>query len=154
MYRKSITVDFTLLGTCGRGGTAYRYGALYAEPYPPDTLYSICTGLLRFIKERRPKINIFNDPQYAGFQKTLDAEMKRLRSMGVGVKKRQAEPIFIQEDNILWERDAWVNRIHTHYLTPCSFFVVSTLHFVAEKSTAVFVFLSLKSSMMRMDLSV
>ena len=58
------------------------------EPYPPDTLYGVCTGLLRYIRERRPEINIFKDPQYAGFQRTLDAEMKRLRSMGLGVKKR------------------------------------------------------------------
>ena len=30
--------------------------------------------------------------------------MKRLRSSGLGVKKRQAEPITIEEENILWEK--------------------------------------------------
>ena len=74
------------------------------EPYPPDTLYSICAGLLRYAWERRPEINIFKDHQYAGFQKTLDGEMKRLRSLGLGVKKRQADPITIQKENDLWEK--------------------------------------------------
>ena len=48
------------------------------EPYPPDTLYGICAGLLRYIRERRPEINIFKDPQFDGFQRTLDGEMKCL----------------------------------------------------------------------------
>jgi hypothetical protein len=74
------------------------------EPYPPDRLYIICAGLLRYIRERRPDINIFKDHQYAGFQKTLDGEMKRLCSSGLGVKKRQAEPITVQEENDLWEK--------------------------------------------------
>ena len=43
--------------------------------YPPDTLYSICSGL-----QRRPEINICKSPTFAGFQKTLDGEMKRSRS--------------------------------------------------------------------------
>ena len=69
-----------------------------------DTIYSICACLLRYIRERRPEINIFKDHQYAGFQKTLDVEMKRLRSLGLDVKKRQVEPITIQEENNLWEK--------------------------------------------------
>ena len=74
------------------------------EPYPPNTLYSICAGLLRYFRECQPEINIFKDHQFAEFQKTLDGEMKRLRSLGMGVKKRQAEPITVQEENDLREK--------------------------------------------------
>ena len=74
------------------------------EPYPPDTLYGICAGLLRYIRERRPEINIFKDYQYTGFRKTLDGEMKRLRSAGIDVKKRQAEPISVEEEDTLWQK--------------------------------------------------
>ena len=74
------------------------------EPYPPDTIYGICSGLLRYIRERRSEINIFKDAQFAGFRRTLDAEMKRLRSAGLGVRKKQAEPISIQEEDLLWEK--------------------------------------------------
>ena len=56
--------------------------------YRTDTLYIICAGMLRYVRERRPEINIFKDHQYTGFQKTLDGKMKRLRSSGLGVTKR------------------------------------------------------------------
>ena len=49
-------------------------------------------------------INIFKDSNYANFQRTLDGEMKRLRALGLGIKKRQAEPITIEEENKLWEK--------------------------------------------------
>ena len=35
-----------------------------SDHYPPDTLYCICSGLLRFIRETRPEI-IFKDPTFA-----------------------------------------------------------------------------------------
>ena len=38
------------------------------EHYPPDTLHVICSGLQR---ETRPEINLFKDPAFAGFQRTL-----------------------------------------------------------------------------------
>ena len=71
------------------------------QTYPPNSLYSICCGLMRFIREVRPEINFFKDPQFAGLQTTLDSEMKRLRSQGVGVKRKRAEPISIEEEKIL-----------------------------------------------------
>ena len=67
--------------------------------YTPDTLYSICSGLLRYIRENRPEINIFKSSSFAGFQRTLDGEMKRLRSTGLGVKRKQTEPITNEEEN-------------------------------------------------------
>ena len=44
--------------------------------YPPDTLHVICSRLQRFIREIRPEINLFKDPTFAGFQRTLDGELK------------------------------------------------------------------------------
>ena len=59
------------------------------EHYPPDTLYVICNGLQRCVRETRPEINIFKDPAFAGFQRTLDSEMKQLCSLGLGVKRNR-----------------------------------------------------------------
>lgn len=73
------------------------------EPYPPNTLYSICCGLLRFVRESRPSINFMKDSEFAGFRRTLDGEMKRLRAAGHGAKCKQAEPLTISEENRLWE---------------------------------------------------
>ena len=72
--------------------------------YSPETLYQLSCGLLRVIRELRPHINILKDAEFAPFQKALDSEMKRLRSLGVGVKKKQAEPISLNEEQTLWDR--------------------------------------------------
>ena len=74
------------------------------EPYPPSTLYSIVCGLQRHIREVNPTISFFNNPELDDFKKILDGEMKRLRSLGLGVKKKQAEPITTEEENKLWEQ--------------------------------------------------
>ena len=66
-------------------------------------LYAISCGLLRYVRDRRPELNFFKDPIFQGFPKTLDSEMKRLTSFGVGVKRRQAEPISVEEEDLLWE---------------------------------------------------
>ena len=53
-------------------------------------------------------MNVFNDPillLFAGFQRTLDSEMKWLRVLGLGVKK-QAEPITIEEEKARFGRRA------------------------------------------------
>ena len=71
------------------------------ECYPPNTLYGICCGLLRYVRETRPAINFWKDGDFAGFRKTLDGEMKRLRSLGFGVKTKIAEPLSIKEENQL-----------------------------------------------------
>ncbi len=34
----------------------------------------------------------------------MDGEMKRLRALGLGVKVRRAEPISVQEENMLWKK--------------------------------------------------
>ena len=74
------------------------------EPYPPQTLYQICCGLQRYVRELHPDFNFMKDLHLAGFQRTLDGEMKRLRSVGLGAKRRQAEPIQVSEENVLWEK--------------------------------------------------
>ena len=70
-------------------------------PYPPNTLYSMCCGL---IMTSILKKTSSSSPEFAGFRKSLDGEMKRLRQSGLGVTKKQAEPITSQEENSLWEK--------------------------------------------------
>ncbi len=73
------------------------------KPYPPSTLYQIFCGLSRHIRETRPGINIFIESCCDGFRKTLDGQMKRLRSLGHGVVVRQAEPVTTEEEEKLWQ---------------------------------------------------
>ena len=62
--------------------------------YPPNTLLHICTGIIRYLRNNgHPSMKIFKDEIFAEFRVTLDAEMKRLTAIGLGSKKRQAEPL-------------------------------------------------------------
>ena len=70
--------------------------------YPPNTLYHICAGIQRSLRDSGLILDIFKDPQYSLFQNSLDGEMKRLQSSGLGTKKRQAEVISVNEEEKLW----------------------------------------------------
>ena len=49
----------------------------------------------------QPSIDFFSDSDFIDFKASLDAEMKRLQSEGIGSSKRQAE-ILTQE--LLWQK--------------------------------------------------
>ena len=67
--------------------------------YPPNTLYQLCCGLQRHMRENdRPDLNVFTDPAFKHFQDCLDAEMKRLTGMGVGSKVKEAQAFSEQEE--------------------------------------------------------
>ena len=62
----------------------------------------VCCGIQRYVQNLKPELNFFKHPQFTGFQHTLDAEMKWLRSTGLGVKKHnKAEPISVADENSL-----------------------------------------------------
>ena len=50
------------------------------------------------------EIDFFKDPEFCSFRVSLDAEMKRLQSKGVGSVHKQAEPFTMEEEELLWER--------------------------------------------------
>ena len=73
------------------------------DEFPPNYLHHIVCGIQRYLRMNgQPAINFFNDPAFALFKMNLDAEMKRLQKKGLGSKKRQAEPISIEEEEKLW----------------------------------------------------
>ena len=74
------------------------------DPYPPNTLYHIVMGLVRHLRWSGRNIDVLKDKEFANFRASLDAEMKRLQSTGLGSTKRQAEVISVQEEDILWQQ--------------------------------------------------
>lgn len=48
-------------------------------------------------------IDFFKDREFVGFRQSLDAEMKRLQSKGIGSEHKQAEPFTIEEEEMLWQ---------------------------------------------------
>ena len=76
----------------------------HRKVYPPNTLHHICCGIMKYVGQNgQPDIDFFKDPVFGEFKSSLDAEMKRLQSKGVGSKKRQAEPLTEDEEEKLWE---------------------------------------------------
>ena len=51
----------------------------------------------------RNNIDIFKDSEFADFRVCLDAEMKRLQKAGLGSKTRKAEPLTVEEEELLWK---------------------------------------------------
>ena len=73
--------------------------------YPANTLHHICCGLMRHLRQSgQPEIDFFKDLAFSEFRLSLDAEMKRLQSEGIGSKRKQAEILSEAEENLLWER--------------------------------------------------
>ena len=70
--------------------------------YPPNSLYQIASGILQHVRIYAPSINFFTQPQYHSFKRVLDSEMERLKSKGIGVVVKRAEPIDKREEEILW----------------------------------------------------
>ena len=76
-----------------------------ASEFPPNTLYHICCGLQHYLRwNSKPYIDFSNDKAFADFKSSLDAEMKRLQSAGIGSKQKQAEPLTSTDLNTLWEK--------------------------------------------------
>ena len=72
--------------------------------YPPNSLHQLCCGLLHSIQEYNPAIDFFKSPEFASFWKTLDAEMKRIKSDStVQTHPKRAEPILQYEEDLLWK---------------------------------------------------
>ena len=52
----------------------------------------------------RPDIDLFkkHDPTFARFRKTLDARAKELITEGVGITRKQADPVSPEDEEKLW----------------------------------------------------
>ena len=73
--------------------------------FPPNSLHHICCGLMRYLRSSgKPELDIFKDSEFAEFRTVLDSQMKRLQAAGIGANKKKAEPITVEEEEILWQK--------------------------------------------------
>ena len=52
----------------------------------------------------KPEVDFFREPALAEFRTVLDAEMKRLKSVGKGSHVLKAEPLNPEVEELLWEK--------------------------------------------------
>ena len=81
--------------------------------YTSTTLRHLVAGLRRHLREADVKIDFFQDEEFEKFHKTLDSEMKRIRSIGDGTRKGQAEIITPEEEERLWTTGTYFN-VHVY----------------------------------------
>lgn len=75
--------------------------------YPPRSLYQLCVGLLRHLRENGNPLNFLDEKNicFQGFRQALSAKMSELTSQGIGIVKRQAEPLSENDEKCLWEKN-------------------------------------------------
>jgi hypothetical protein len=75
------------------------------KEYCPDSLYQLCCGLLRSLREaNRAEVNLLEDPEFAAFRGVLDGQMKRQNATGKYIQKKKASVITIEMEESLWEK--------------------------------------------------
>lgn len=79
------------------------------EPYTGGTLYSLCAGIQRFVRQNRAStprsapLDIYKDPGFSFFRGALDSVLKELHRSGIGTVKKQAEVVSCETESRFWE---------------------------------------------------
>ena len=68
-------------------------------------LYQTCCGILRYIRQLKPQLDIFHDAAFASFNQTHNAEVKHWKAGGLGVHTKQVEPITPDEEELFLEQE-------------------------------------------------
>lgn len=75
------------------------------KEYSPNTLHHVTAGIMRHLRcNGRPDVDFFRDIRFSEFRQSLDSEMKRLLSLGIKTKKKQAEVLTEEEEELLWTK--------------------------------------------------
>ncbi len=75
------------------------------QPYPPKTVYSLLTGILRHMTAQNPRYPNYLESKsvdFVDFHRCLDNLFRKLRESGVGAASRHAPTISVEEENSLW----------------------------------------------------
>ena len=79
--------------------------------YHGGTLYSLCSGIQHFVREKRgittvsaEPLDIYKDPCFEFFRRCFDSVLKELHSNGIGARKKQADVISSDTEEELWIR--------------------------------------------------
>ncbi|XP_071114617.1 uncharacterized protein KIAA1958-like [Haliotis cracherodii] len=74
------------------------------EEYRGNTLYELIASLQYYLRRHDVEINVYESPYFKGMRNVLDARMKSLAKQGIGIEKRQANVVSVDQEDILWEK--------------------------------------------------
>ena len=105
------------------------------EAYPGKSLYLICCGLLRHLRDYDSQINFLDEKHFAfsSFRKVLDSKMKELLSRGIGTEIKQAPAVLPQDEEKIWDTGVFglssaESLQHTMYFYCCKFLFIYPSH--------------------------
>ena len=116
--------------------------------YTPNTLHHIVSGIMRHLRQEcnKSEIDFFKDSAFANFRSSLNAEMKRLQAAVVGSTRKQAEPITIEEEELLWSKKLLGDSCPQSLLNSMMFMNGLYLPLEVDKSTVSYVTIPVKLS--------
>ena len=77
------------------------------QPYPPKTVYSLLSGILRHMTIQNPNYPNFlqkNSVPFVDFHRCLDNFFCKLREDGIGAESKHTPSISTEEENSLWDK--------------------------------------------------
>ena len=74
------------------------------DVYSPDSLYQLCCGIQRALRDAGQDVNIFEQFQFAQFRSVIDGELKRLNDTGNYIDKKKASVITTEMEEELWRK--------------------------------------------------
>lgn len=72
------------------------------DDYPPNSIYCLCCGLQRSVRNCDVHVNIFTDSEFVKCRQILDSRMKELQASG-RFEKQSADFITEEMEDRLWE---------------------------------------------------
>ena len=69
--------------------------------YPPNTLHGMVASIQHYLKGKKRIVRLFNDERFSFLRNALDAMMKESASDGLGLTKKQAEVITLEDEEQL-----------------------------------------------------
>ncbi|XP_062586115.1 uncharacterized protein LOC134247754 [Saccostrea cucullata] len=72
--------------------------------YHPNTLYEIVISIQHFLRASGRFVSFLDDTDFVNMRSVLDAKMKELSRRGIGINRKQADIISVEQENEMWER--------------------------------------------------
>lgn len=74
------------------------------KEYYPNTIYELIISLQLYSRANKRVVSFLDDTKFNTMREVLDAKMKSLSKQGIGLKRRPADIISIDQENIMWQK--------------------------------------------------
>lgn len=74
------------------------------KEYYPNTIYELIISLQHYLRANKRFVSFLDDTEFNTMREVLDAKMKSLSKQGIGLTRRQADIISIDQENIMWQK--------------------------------------------------